>query len=379
MALTDPMHVSVSTPEPVATRDPCAGPGRVVVLYSRLSGYMAACLRKLKEVHGTELMVIRYRPASEAPFDADLFVWIDHLHDREDLDRGQMQELVTSFDPDVLFMSGWLDSDYLEIARTMKRRGTPVIAGSDAQWTGSARQQLARIAAPWYLHRSIDVLWVAGERQQILAEKLGFTGGKCWTGVYACDWDSFGSSGPDRVAPADPFFLFVGRYVHAKGLDVLAEAYTIYRRSVEHAWPLVCVGAGEKGYMIREREGIEDRGFIQPADLPGLMRTASAFILPSRKEAWGVVLQEAAASALPLICSDACGAGVHLVRDGYNGYNVQTGDADHLAEAMVRLARLPASERSAMGRRSHELSRQYTPETWIDTFVSGLKTFCTAS
>jgi len=75
---------------------------------------------------------------------------------------------------------------------------------------------------------------------------------------------------------------------------------------------------------------------------------------------------------LPLICSDACGAAVHLLQDGYNGLLFENGNARHLSACMVRLAQLAPPALEEMGQRSHELSRQFTPRRWADTFVSGL-------
>ncbi|MDA7932124.1 glycosyltransferase family 4 protein, partial [Akkermansiaceae bacterium] len=121
------------------------------------------------------------------------------------------------------------------------------------------------------------------------------------------------------------------------------------------------------------KEGAEDCGFVQPDALPGLMSEASAFVLPSRFEPWGVVVQEAAASSLPLICSDACGAGVHLLRDRWNGRCFPSGDAHRLAECLLWTHQQSTAEREEMGERSFELSKQYTPELWARTLVEGVK------
>jgi glycosyltransferase involved in cell wall biosynthesis len=95
-------------------------------------------------------------------------------------------------------------------------------------------------------------------------------------------------------------------------------------------------------------------------------------LLPSRFEPWGVVVQEAAACGLPLICSDACGAGEHLLRDGLNGVVFPAGDAEALADGMLRMSGLDQSVRWEFGARSHELSRQYTPERWVATLMRGM-------
>lgn len=81
---------------------------------------------------------------------------------------------------------------------------------------------------------------------------------------------------------------------------------------------------------------------------------------------------EAAASGLPLIVSEACGAGVHLVRDGYNGYVTDAGHVRSVAAALTRMHRLSEDERQEYGRRSFELSKQYTPERWAKTLREGL-------
>ena len=127
--------------------------------------------------------------------------------------------------------------------------------------------------------------------------------------------------------------------------------------------------------MLASREGVRNRGFVQPEELPKLMEQAGAFVLPSRFEPWGVVVQEAAAAGLPVLCSTAAGAGVHLVRDGYTGFEVESGSVDHLTQAMRRMGALSQEERDRMGDRGHQLSKQYTPEHWAETFVEGVKRY----
>lgn len=347
-------------------------PVRVAVLFSRLSGYMVACLQELKLRHTVELMIVCRSPSRDAPFELERFGSLGAIHDRDSLDRRAMLDLLGRFDPQAVMMSGWFDPDYLHCARRLKRCGVPVIAGSDAQWSGSLRQFLGCIASPWYLHSAIDVLWVAGERQRDFAGRLGYGSERCWGGYYACDWQRY-SSAPTAAADRDCAFLFVGRYVPVKGIDVLLDGYGRYRRSVDHPWELWCAGAGPLRQKLAAAEGVRDLGFIQPDELPAVMARAGAFVLPSRREPWGVVIQEASAAGLPLLCSDACGATVHLLQDGYNGYLTRVGDARHLAHCMTRTTELSAGERERMGAHGRTLSQQFTPDRWADTFVQGLK------
>lgn len=349
-------------------------PVQIAVLYARLSGYVVACLRRLKAEYDVELLVVRVPPSFEAPFEARHFEWIDRLYDRPALTDEDLWAHLEAFAPDAVLMSGWFDRGYLKAARRLRRHGVPVIAGTDAQWHGTLRQQFGVLAASRLLHPAIDVLWVTGERQRQFAYRLGYRGPRCWSGCYACDWDRFAAAYATREAPTAPHFLYVGRYVDVKGLDVLVDAYRQYRAAAPEPWPLRCAGTGSDAARLQGVPGIEDLGFVQPDRLPSIMQAAAGFILPSRREPWGVVLQEAAAAGLPLLSSDASGAAVHLLRDGYNGFLFESGNAEHLASQMLRLHGLAPTEQVRMGARSHDLSRQYTPALWASTLMEGLRT-----
>lgn len=343
----------------------------LVVLYTRLSGYLSACLEAYRAETGGNFLIFAWPPEQNAPFTDGGFCELGEVLDRSKLGQEQIEERVRAFQPDAILVSGWLDPAYNRINRKLKAEGVPIIAGCDTQWTGSLRQRAASLVAPWHVRQFISVLWVTGQRQRQLAYNLGFRGPNCWEGFYACDWERFARQKPPVPATQPRCFLFVGRYVEEKGIRDLAAAYHIYRTKVENAWPLVCAGKGELAPVLVE-SGAEDRGFVQPERLPELMRGASTFVLPSLFEPWGVVVHEAAACSLPLIVSKACGASVHLVRDGYNGYVTNPGDSEHLAWAMIRAHKLTEVERQEFGRRSFELSKQYTPKRWSRTLTDGL-------
>ena len=345
---------------------------RVAILYSRLAAYTVACLRALRDEHDVELLFYQYPPADEAPYDPELFSGLGTVLNRNQHDEGDMLARLRAFDPDAMYIVGWMDRGYLSVARTMRDDGVPVIAGCDRQWSGTWRQRLGQLVAPWYLHSAIDVLWVPGERQRQLAWRLGYRGAQCWSGVYCCDWARFAGA-RQPVSEREKTFLYVGRYVDVKGLDVLVEAYQSYRNAVDAPWTLTCVGTGPESDRLAGVPGIEDRGFVQPDALPAIMGHAAAFVLPSRHEPWGVVVQEAAAAGLPLLCSDACGAAVHLLQDRYNGFLVETGNADHLTAAMAQLTALDEATRQSMGQRSHTLSKPFTPVRWAETLVRGIQ------
>ena len=125
-----------------------------------------------------------------------------------------------------------------------------------------------RIVAPWYLKPAIDVLWVTGKRQRQFAEKLGYRGRRCWEGMYCCDWEPFSRAGQSGQARSRSF-LYVGRYISVKGLDVLLEAYQKYREMALDPWSLKCAGAGA---LAGELAGIEGVTAISDSSSPNAFR-----------------------------------------------------------------------------------------------------------
>ena len=85
--------------------------------------------------------------------------------------------------------------------------------------------------------------------------------------------------------------------------------------------------------------GVIWAGFLQYQQLPRYYGLANAFIHPPKSEPWGLVVNEAAASSLPLLVSNTVGAGYELVRDGFNGFLFDPNSATDISEALLRLAR----------------------------------------
>lgn len=344
---------------------------RLAVLQTRLSPYFLACLNEFKRAAKATVLIYAWPNQTNAPFDFDTFTGLGEVINRCECSNRTITHQLLTFRPTVVLTSGWRDKGYVSICRRLKSEGIFVIAGCDTQWKGSLRQHLASRTAPLYVQKFIDVLWVTGERQRHLAESLGYRGDRCWDGYYACDWHTFAQPTAQLAKQHKPHFLYVGRYAPEKGLDTLAAAYQAYRQQVEDPWPLICAGAGPLRDTL-VAAGAEDKGFVQPAALPQLLKSASAFVLPSRFEPWGVAAQEAAASGLPLILSDACGSGVHLLRPYHNGFRFTSGSVRELTAALMAMHSLTEQRRFAYGQASYELSKQYTPQLWSETLLTGL-------
>jgi glycosyltransferase involved in cell wall biosynthesis len=185
-----------------------------------------------------------------------------------------------------------------------------------------------------------------------------------WNIPYHTDLDAFQVPPKRYFADGVPTFLFCGQMIHRKGIDVLLEAFArLSNNGVQARLLLVGMESDLRGYLSKLPSEvvakIEYAGFKQPHELPPYFLRSDVFVLPSRYDGWGVVVNQAVAAGLPVICSDAVGAAEDLVVRGRNGVVVEAGNVADLSEAMGRLAR----NRTLVvdwGINSRAISRQWT-------------------
>ena len=167
-----------------------------------------------------------------------------------------------------------------------------------------------------------------------------------------------------------PYFLYVGRLAPKKNVSTLLHAFTSYRKN-GGVWPLVIVGDGPLRDSLRNQSEAHIRtgaiaftGHKNVEDLPPLYAAAGCFVLPSMVEPWGLVVNEAMASGLPVIVSSHCGCVDDLVYHGSNGFIVDPTSESDLAAALSRVSSMDLAERVQMAERSQEFIAEYSLERW---------------
>ena len=341
---------------------------RIAICWTDISGYMAACWRALAARPGVSLRVLCFAPASDtaAPFDRSLVAGLDvHFLAPEQRDDAKfVRARIVEFAPDAVLIPGWVYKSYNslvsdpELARSSCRYAMAMDTPLKHNW----RQRFARFKIGGLLNR-LDRVFVAGERAFQYARRLGVPEFKIRRGMYSFDYDAFAAAAPVRPDPFPARFLYVGRYIDAKGIDTLLAASAKYRPLVAEPFGLTCSGRGELAPLIASAVGVRDRGFVQPPDQPALFADHAALVLASRYEPWGVVIAEALASGMPVICTEACGASVEMVRDFHNGLTVPTDDPDALAQAL-RWAHQNREQLPEMGRRCQVYAASHSAALW---------------
>ncbi|WP_045370188.1 glycosyltransferase, partial [Vibrio campbellii] len=104
-------------------------------------------------------------------------------------------------------------------------------------------------------------------------------------------------------------FLYVGRLSEEKNVRYLVEAFNINGLS------LTIIGDGPeyKSLVDLAKDNIDFKGYINNKELPSLMREFNALVLPSLSEAWGLVIEEAIYSHIPVLVSENVGCQFDLV------------------------------------------------------------------
>jgi glycosyltransferase involved in cell wall biosynthesis len=168
--------------------------------------------------------------------------------------------------------------------------------------------------------------------------------------------------------PSRPVILFASKLQTRKHCDHLIEAYRrLSRGAGEEPGPyLVIVGDGEERAALERQAAatgfasIRFCGFRNQTEMPRFFNLATVFVLPSRHEPWGLIVNEVMNAARPAIVSDDVGCAPDLIDDGVNGCIVPVGDVDALTQALERVLEPGVAE--AMGQRAFERIQSWSFE-----------------
>jgi len=135
--------------------------------------------------------------------------------------------------------------------------------------------------------------------------------------------------------------LYVGQFIHRKGLDLLIPAFeTLCAAQKDRKLRLLLVGGKPEQLQDLGIGRLPDRvrcvPFLTKQELAAYYAAADIFVLPTREDIWGLVVNEAMAFGLPVVTTDRCGAGLEMIEEGRNGFLIPTGDKAELARAIER-------------------------------------------
>lgn len=339
---------------------------KILILYTRLTGYWFSCMKYDHQKTGNEYLVIRKSPSLEAPFSINAEKGIE-LIDGDRLSSQELGKIAAQFLPDTVYLSGWADSRFKKLAKHFKGQGTPVIMGMDNHWLGNIKQLAASIFGYLLVRRYCTHIWIPGAPQLRFAQKLGFADSKILRGLYCADETLFSKI---QQVHFKAQITFVGRLVDHKGLEVLFDVLNELISDNSMDFEVKIIGNGLLSKMIPKHEKIKHLAFIHPLELPNELENAGFFILPSHYEAWGVVVHEAVLAGLPVIATYQTGAATEFIANGKNGFTYGSRDKVALKNILSTIGTLSEQDYSAMSRKSKELSKSINLHSWSATLNS---------
>ncbi len=168
---------------------------------------------------------------------------------------------------------------------------------------------------------------------------------------------------PDGMPFGERYFTIVARLVPKKNIAMALDAYARYRvLAGASARALHICGSGELENSLREKvrelglSGVVFHGFVQSPDVARTLASTLALILPSTEEQWGLVVNEAVAMGVPVLCAINVGARDSLVKTDVNGFIFEPDNPEGLAHLMCHIA-----QNEAEWRRLAEGSRALAP------------------
>ena len=378
---------------------------KILVIGTHPIQYQAPYFRLLAVQPGCDLKVLyAYLPSSEQQgvgfgraisWDVDLFggyewdrlegvrVRGNALGERQSISAPGIYSQLRSESPDVLLVPGWHSRVLLQAAAAGKRSGLPVLVRGDSN--DLRRRGILKRWAHRVLFSRFDAFLAVGRANRRLYEAAGVSASRIFDAPHSVDNDRFVTSADSERASRselrnqfglsrDGFCLvFAGKLsVEKRPRDLLAALELVHakRSRVE----LLIVGSGAleaelRAFSSERRLPVEFAGFLNQTEIPRAYAAADALVLPSGSETWGLVVNEAMASGLPVIVSDRVGCREDLVVEGETGYSYPMGDTVELADRLERLASDP-SRTATMGR---EARRRVLAGYSIEKTVEGTR------
>jgi len=289
--------------------------------------------------------------------------------------RLELSRCLDRIGPDVVVLPGWTAPGRAGLVWALSRRVRRVLM-SDSQKVDH-RQGLLRKQVKRMLVRRFQSGFAAGTPHVKWLEELGLSGNRCRTGCDVVDNAFFQRPAGESLGrhPDDaPTLISCIRLLPRKNVFRILEC--LAGRTSQWKWMIV--GDGPERQEIQQRiveldlaERVTVAGHVPYSELPALYASAHVYIQPSIVEQWGLAVNEAMASGLPVLVSNRCGCREDLVREGINGFTFDPFDESGIADALTRMLER-RSEWAPMG----EASRSIIASWDVGRFASGFWAAC---
>ncbi len=292
--------------------------------------------------------------------------------------------------PDVVFLPGWSFDLCQKVLKWAARHNVPAVVMSESKHDDESRSWWKEKLKSWLYLRKFAGALVGGDAHAAYVAELGIPINRIFKGYDAVENAHFAHSADEaraqelqvrtrysKMTPR-PYFMAAFRLMPRKNAVTLIAAYESYRsRMGSEAWDLIVCGSGEQRDELLEitqarqlSANVHLVGFLPYHEVGHWYGLAQAFIHPALKEQWGLVINEACAAGLPVLCSKTVGAVPDLVHEGVNGFLFDPLDVEDMTSCMVKIHEVGDEERKRMGQHSRRLVEACAPEVFGRSLVA---------
>lgn len=286
--------------------------------------------------------------------------------------------------PDVIVVSGWDQPAYYNAYIYSKFSKTKFVV-----WSGSTEYEksLKRTLTKGLvksLIKGADSFIAYGSRARKYLISLGANAKKIYISHNTTDINKYktltdkyrqtaNKLKQELGVSGEKIILFYGQLIERKGVMDLVEAL----RKVQMDLPettLLVIGNGQQKKILESKKDIQNLLVLpDPGDeeICKYFALADVFVLPSKEEVWGLVVNEAMAGGLPVIVSDKAGSSVDLVKNGTNGYIFQSGNTNDLSKKITTILSSKALQ-TKMSENSKRNIQKFTPILTAKEFLKAV-------
>ncbi|HEY7353957.1 MAG TPA: glycosyltransferase family 4 protein [Terriglobales bacterium] len=277
--------------------------------------------------------------------------------------------------PDVVLCGGYNYLASWQAQRWAKRRKSPFLLWSESTTADQRSLNFVIESLKKSFFSRCDGFVVPGTSAKKYAQQMGAPADSIFVAPNAVDnalfsFNAAAARGDDQLRESlglpPRYFLYVGRLVKSKGVFELLQAYASLSEDLRSEIGLVIVGDGPVRAELQTFAStvstgtVHFSGFVHREKLAACYALAECFVFPTHTDTWGLVVNEALACGLPVICSTVAGCAADLVTEK-NGATVAPHRASDLARVMQEIANSPDLRRR-MSLQSQEIIQNYSPE-----------------
>jgi len=335
----------------------------------------------------------------EFEWDVDLFEGYAHTHMANRAAKPSTQTFFGCDTPeitrqlesgrfDAVMTMGWYLRTYVQAIRACNRLRIPIMVRGDStlQWQKDVLLRAGKRIVYPFLLRNFDAFLVVGQQAKAYLKRFGVAEERMFWSPHSVDNGRFrseasrASNSKSRTRASlgcktgEHLILFVGQFISRKRpLDLVKALALLNKKNLSIRG--VFVGDGQLAADIRSlgRElnaPIAIVGFKNQSELPSIYGAADVFVLPSGRETWGLVVNEAMACGTPAVVSSGVGCSADLIVPGETGYEYPVGNVEDLAHAIRRL--LPESGSERILRALEQKMSAYSYDKAVDGVVRAM-------